>query len=222
MAIEGISAAEWARLAGLPNPNSLYNLLNRRAHVLRSDTLEKLASAFPGCTVSELMGEISLTKRSLHVVTVKITAAGGRWRDMLELPLDQQYEVPVPEVADVDYGVKVSGRHADAIVADGAHVMVQEWSNFTDTLRSGDVLLVRRVRNRQSEVTFRQLDLREETPGQPTQALLWFRSSDPAFQGAITMPWPFRGEPWSVGGERHHILGVAVLRVDGMRARRNP
>src|SRR4051812_19045395 len=54
------TAAEWARKAGLPNANSIYNFLAGASRSLHPRTIEKLAEALPGMTVGQLLGEAKL------------------------------------------------------------------------------------------------------------------------------------------------------------------
>jgi hypothetical protein len=204
--MKNVSAAEWARLAGLSNANAIYNLQAGRSEHLSVPVLQKLAKVFEDIDLSTVTGEISSTQRKIRRMTVKMVAVQGVWRDQADAPLDEQYDISVPDNVDGSFAVRVVGQHADEMLPDDSHVIIEEVGRFLGAFYSGIWVLVRRNRGRQVEVTLRTL-----TSDREGKWWLMARSKSPdQTMPSVPVPWPYEGQVWSVGNERYQIIGVAT------------
>lgn len=205
MLAKDITPAEWARLAGLPRANQLYNFLNGHSLALSQRVLEKLLAVFPGATMGELIGETPVINRSQTSLTVRMAAEAGTWTAFAELPLADQYDIALPHTVRGSFAVRVSDRHADAIIPPRSHVVIEEIAAFDGALYSGMLVLMRRRRGKQNEVTLRELTKRDG------EWWLVGLSTDPELKvSSIRAPWPYNGQVWEVGNERVQIIGVAT------------
>jgi transcriptional regulator with XRE-family HTH domain len=205
LAREGLKVAEVARVAGV-NANSLYNFLRGRSGSLSVQTLEALSRAYHTVSISDLTGDISVSPRMLRMVPVKAIAQSGVWSDSSDLPIDQQYEIPIPSVDGLggNFAVLTLGNSADQLFPSGAHVIISEMQSFDRSLETGDIVLIRATEAGKHSLSLRQLEFRGG------QCWAWLRSSDPLHQGAIPVPMPYRGEIWRMDNQKLVIVGVAV------------
>lgn len=201
-----LKAAEWARQAGLSTPNSLYNFVSGRSKTLSQETLEKLASAVPGATVTEIIGESPATGVRAATVQVRVGAGAGMWRQSYETPMEPPVYLALQPGVHADEAVLVLDRHADALYPPGAYVGVHAFASLPRPLRDGDVVLVHRIRAGRHEVTLREI----RCPGGDFAQLV-FRSSQPELSTTIGMPWPYAGQVWQVDGDTLQVRGRVVI-----------
>lgn len=218
-----LTPSEWARLAGLPTPNAIYNFLNGRAQSLSQDTLRRLADALPGVLVSDIFGETEQKRRGeaeplapkYDRVPLKSLAKAGLWRRTYEIPAADQVEIAVvqPSEIKIDEAVRIEDSSCNLLFPPGSYAMV---SRHTPP-RIGDAVVVQRLRTKGS-VTEQEITIREiQAEGQGAK-LVW-RSLDPEHQGSLALPWPYPGDafaaqapedkkPWTY---RYRLLGIVVL-----------
>jgi len=128
-----LTPKEWATAAGLPRANALYAFLKAkgtpgapRPNSLHVETLEKLAAAIPGVTVSELLGEKLPDRPSLMGVVPLRHLVSGKWEEALELPQEEQITIGVPEAQAAlkdAFGVRVASPEMDRVIAAGSVVI---------------------------------------------------------------------------------------------------
>lgn len=219
-----LEPAAWARMAGLPNANSLYNFLNGHSYSLSQDTARRLADAVPGAIVSDLFGETE-TKRfnresspprpRLEMVTVKSAAASGVWRRLFEIPSADQVQIPIlPLDHKVEEAIVIMDRHCDAICPPSGYALISRNPQIAKP-RDGDICVVLRTRSKgkveEMEVTLRRIVLRADSKPR----LVWV-STDPTYVGEIELPWvePKLNKSFKVkslvGDYSYSIIGVAL------------
>ena len=138
----------WARLAGLPNANGIYNFLARRTNSLSTATLERLASVVPGASVEDLLDDRGADPRVMHL-QINIPAERGRWRSatttlLRDAPADG---MPVPPWVEAHMAVRVEDDHAAHLgVPKGAIALVCDAAIRRDRMAPGVLVLVRRLR----------------------------------------------------------------------------
>jgi hypothetical protein len=206
-----LKPAEWARSAGLSTANSLYNFINGHSRTLSQETLERLASAVPGATVTEIIGETPATGVKAATVAVRVGAGAGMWRASYEADIAPPQFVALPPGVAADEAAIILDGHVDEVYPAGSYVGVQAFASLGRALRDGDRVLVHRIRGGRHEVTVREL--RVEKAGDAERAVLVFRSAAPAHGIRIEVPWPYRGEVWQVDGDTLQIRGRIALMV---------
>lgn len=202
------SMAQWARAAGLNTANSLYNFLAGRADFLATSTLERLRSAVPGATISQMLGETPILHPRIRILPCKAEARAGLWRPTFELDIPEPVEIPIPSLPGlvVDEVVRLADGHADEIYRAGAYICIEYLANLQRDLEAGDRVVVTRSRTGKVEVTVR------EVAAQPDGSLhLVMRSTDLRYSASIGMPTPYRGEYWEVDGDRFQIRGRIAM-----------
>lgn len=207
---QGLKPAEWARTAGLPNANSLYNLLNGESRSMSQATLEKLARA-AGVSVAEIIGERRVASQSVPMVPVLVEAASGDWRRTYEVAERRPMLMPVPPGVPVDEAARITDTHCSAIYRPGTVVGIQNLGTLGKRgLLHGDRVLLHRVRGREHEVTIRQV--MEDGPQTRRSAELVYTSNDKRYGARIPIPdWPYEGQWWEVEGDRLQIRGRVLL-----------
>lgn len=219
-----LEPAGWARMAGLPNANSLYNFLNGHSQSLSQETARRLADAVPGAIVSDLFGETQ-TKRvnrdigppspKLEMVTVKSAAASGVWRRLFEIPSADQVQIPIlPLDHKVEEAIVITDRHCDAICPPSGYALISRSPKIANP-RDGDICVVLRTRAKgkveEVEVTLRRLVMRADSKPR----LVWV-STDATYVGEIELPWtePRLNKSFKVKGPLgdygYSIVGVAL------------
>lgn len=217
-----LTPSEWARLAGLPTPNAIYNFLAGRAQSLSIDTSRRLADAL-GVLVSDIFGETEQkAPREPEIVTpkydrvsLKSIAKAGLWRRTYEIPGADQIEIAVvqPSEIKVDEAVRVEDNSCNALFPPGTYAMVSR----TTAPRIGDAVVVQRSRTK-GAITEHEITIREVQADGDGAKLVW-RSFAPEYQGSMPIPWPYHGEaferqvpedkkPWRYS---YRLLGVVVL-----------
>lgn len=226
-----LNPAEWARLAGLPTANAIYNFLNGRSSGLSQDTLQRLSDALPSTLVSDLMGETMAKKierepdERIKTIKVRSLSKAGLWRRIYEIPTADQEEINIlqePGVA-IDEAVLVADDSCDRLYPKGSYALIRRMRQG-EIVEDGDTVVVLRSRRRRNieehEVTIRQIDT------ESGNKLIW-RSSNMAFHGEVKMP-PRYWEPFTITeytGDRteqirYEIVGVVQLAQTPNRVKR--
>lgn len=212
MAEKETNPAEWARAAGLSHANSLYNFLNGHSNSLSQETLEQLASVYPGTTISDLIGETRAAtivgNANSHTIVIRGRAMAGEFRTSFDIPLGEQEEISAPiSSRDADagaYGVVVRTPGIEQIYRDGTILVCIPFARYERPLESGKKVVMERIRGKLVEVTVRELNVVNG------KAWLWPRSNDPEHQAPIEMPWPYDGKVWRLGDDRFSISSVVI------------
>jgi hypothetical protein len=210
MAERDLKPAEWARNAGLPNANAIYNLRTGASRSLSQETLERLARA-AGASVAELIGEAAASERMVNMVSVAIDAESGAWRRSYEVGGARRPALPVPPGMPVDEAAMVADNHASTYYQAGMIVGVQSFGTLGRRgLIHGDRVLVHRVRERKHETTIRLVV--EGGSAKNRSGELHFASRDRRFGAIVPVPtWPYDGSWWETDGDRFQIRGRVVL-----------
>jgi len=206
-----LRAADWARAAGLRSANAIYNFMNGHSKTLSQETLERLARAIPGATVTEIIGETPATGVKAATVPVRVAAADGMWRPTYEADIAPPQHLALPPGLAADEAAVLLDGHANAIYPAGSYIGVQAFASMTRPLRDGDLVLVHRIREGRHEVTVRSVAVEGE--GEAARAVLVFRNSGTMQRVRVELPWPYRGEVWRVDGDSFQIRGRVALMV---------
>lgn len=203
MAEHQLVPKDWAKNAGLPNANSIYNFLAGRSKSLSQDTYERLARVVPGTTVSVLTGETNyIPADDLSWVTVMGVVKLGIFTEEL-LPQEKRYRVAVPAVhKDVPglHGIVVEDDSADLIYPMGTVLICTPFKHQGRTaLVNRRRVIVQRKSDEGVETSVREVEVKEDG-----KIWLWLRSSNPNMQGAIEVP------KRSLTGKFHTPDGMAV------------
>ncbi len=197
-----VTPTELARLAGLSNPNSIYNFLNGRSSSLSQATMESILAALPGVTQEVLTGNLprgepafqpgnlwAASRDGWPVLTAE--AEAGVWRRSARLAPARWALVPMPSdlppPGPAAFAVRLKGTGADGLYPQGTTAVCLPLTQMLPAIRSGCRVLVRRERAGRHELTVQKLMLEE------SRAWLWPYSSDPAHQAATALPWPLYG-----------------------------
>lgn len=210
MALHRLNPAEWARMANLPSANQIYNFMNGHSHSLGMPTLEQLARAVPGATITEIMGETPTKGVVATVLPIRVAAKAGGWRDSYEVTMHPVPEITLPFGVQADEGVVLLDRQADRVYPQGSFLGVQAFPALQRSLRHEDYVLVHRVREGRHEVTVRQLQFSEDGAKQRVQ--LVFPSTTP-MRAVMDLPWPYEGQAFDVDGDRVQIRGLVRIMV---------
>jgi hypothetical protein len=199
-----ITPAEWARQAGLQNPNGIYNFLAGRTKSLSLETLTRLAIA-SGTTVGTLTGEgLGAIARGVRSVTIRMQAEVDRWRDGPELPVAEQATLPVPETVPASaFGVILGPGSLEGRYGPGSTAICVPMTTHRKALAAGDYVLVQRTRDDLTEVT-----VREVVADGPR---LWLRidARRPQHQlPPLALPADYQGQIWTEGNEQIQLVGV--------------
>jgi hypothetical protein len=201
-----LSPAEWARMAGLPNANTLYNFMNGHTDLLSDATLKALARAIPGASVSEILGETPPRVAKLRLVACRTEARLGGWRPSYETMMPTTVELPMPDGVDADEVVRIVDGHADQLYPAGTYVAITSFASLARPLRGGDRVLLHRVQNGRHETTVRELVVKDGV----AELLLRSGRAEPA---PIAVPWPYDGRQWSEGADRFQLRGRVAMSV---------
>lgn len=204
-----LKAAEWARAAGLPSANSLYNFVNGHSKTLSQETLERLARAIPGATVTEIIGETPASGIKAATVPVRVAAADGVWRASYEADIAPPAYLALPPGVQADEAAVLLDGHADAIYPAGSYIGAQAFASMPRPLRNGDIALVHRIRDGRHEVTVRGIVVEGEC--EEARALLVFRAATGGPRVRVELPWPYRGEVWRIDGDSFQIRGRVTI-----------
>lgn len=210
MAAHRLKPADLARLADLPSANAIYNFLNGHSDSFAQATLERIAKAL-NVSVAEVFGERKVKGRQAGVVPVHVEIASGDWRDAYEVGGRNPPLLPIPPGAPVDEAGLITDSHASAVYKPGTMVGIQSMASLTDRgLRDGDRVLLHRIRNRQHEVTVRQVA--ESGTRNSRSAELIYATTDRRYGSRLPVPfWPYEGQIWEMEGDRYQIRGRVIL-----------
>ena len=208
-----VDIAAWARLAGLPNANAIYNFLAGRSKSLSRQTAEALTAVIHGATPDDLFsGLLTIDNDSLSRSYIRGEVQAGAWREREEWPRSDWKPITLPRAAihkaTRSYFLLVRGSSMNQLYPDGTIIECVNLPEYEGTLKSGDKVIVeRRDRNGLFETTCKELRLKKDT------AQLWPRSDDPDHQEVITLPWPAR-EPETprTDGVEEITLKAVVIR----------
>lgn len=205
-----LTPAEVARLAGLPNANSIYNLLNGHSASMAQATLERIARAL-NVSVAEIIGERKSVGKQASVLPVRVEAASGDWRDGYEMGGRSTAMLPIPPGTSIDEAAVITDSHANAIYRAGTIVGVQSMASIASRgLLDGDRVLLHRMRGAQHEVTVRQVA--EAGSRGARSAELIYVTNDKRYGSRVPVPtWPYQGQIWEMEGDRYQIRGRVVL-----------
>lgn len=203
-----LEAASWARDAGLPNPNSIYNFLKGRSAALSQTTYQALAKAVgPGVTASHLTGEL-LTSVDITLPRIKVIGAveAGAWREAVAWPISEQLEVAVPVAPSYTkkaFALRVNGPSMNLVYPDGTIIICVKFYDYNGALQNGDRVVVYRT----SADGLIEATVKELVADDAGHKWLWPRSSDPLHQQPVELiesAGKKRGAPPSV--EIHAVV----------------
>jgi hypothetical protein len=205
-----MTPADAAKAADLPNPNGLYNFFAGRSSSLSAETYRKLARVIPGATVASLQGLERSSVAMDSVVLVKAEARAGHLRPSFELALHDQTETPVPvtpeQRAEGAFGVRVKRPGAELIYPEGTILVVMPITCASASLAHGRRVILQRINGKTVEVTARELRVIDG------KAWLMARSSNPAYDTPVEMPWPGQIErTWKRGEDRFQVAGIVIM-----------
>jgi hypothetical protein len=168
-----LTPSEWARKAGMPTPNTIYNFLNGQTAGLSQDTLRRLADAIPNTLVSDLIGETVVkgivrtggpTVARVQHMPVSIEAKYGYWKQRnYTVHRSKQESVSVVEIPKVSFddAIVVRDNTCDELYPVGSYLMISHVEE-THHFKTRDAVAVLRSRNRtgieEYEVTIREVD----------------------------------------------------------------
>ena len=213
MSRHNLSAAEWAKRAGLPTANTLYNFLGGHTRTLNQATLEKLSRAVAGASIQDIIGQDASAGSTAHVplLPVRVTAALGVWRPTYEAPSVTKIELAIPPNVPADEAVQILDNHCDKIYPAGSCVCVQSLASLQRRLRHGDMVLVDAINEaRQHEVTVRWVHAMK---GHELE-LIFLCSGVPYNEPGVALPKPFEGQIITLApGVRGQIRGRVTMMV---------
>lgn len=213
MARHNLSPAEWAKRAGLPTANTLYNFLGGHTRTLNQATLEKLSRAVAGASIQDIIGQDASAGSTAQVplLPVRVTAALGVWRPTYEAPGATKVELAIPPGVSADEAVQILDDHCDLIYPAGSCVCVQSLASMQRPLAHHDMVLVDAINeSRQHEVTVRWVHALKGG-----DLSLKFRcNSVPYNEPGITLPKPYEGQIFTLApGVRGQIRGRVTMMV---------
>ncbi len=131
----------------------------------------------------------------------------GVWMEAVQWDHSDTFEIPygVPErFKSKAYGLRVVGDSMNLVYPDGTVVIVVPVWEYSDEIPSGKrVIVERRKKDGIVEATAKELEVING------HAKLWPRSTNPKFQQAVEISWPY-DEPQKVGVETVEIKGVII------------
>lgn len=182
MTAKNISAAEWARRAGVAS-GTLYNFLKGRSTSLSARTIELLARAVQVPSSSLMLDAERPRTLAVEGILIRGEVQAGSWLESAEWPASDWREVGVPGVPapykEVSFGMIVSGPSMNEVYPDGSIVVCVPLMDFHREPRLGDRVIVQRERAGLYEITVKELALVDGRPA------LIPRSNNPAHQKAI-------------------------------------
>jgi len=210
-----LNPRQWSRMAGLTQPNSIYNFLNGGSRSLSIETAQRLADVIPNTSVGDLFGEKDLRgiTQQVKYVPLRGVAAGGVWRRKYLIPSSDQIDVQVLNGLDADEALTMVGDSADKVYPSGSILLMKRFQSDLP-LKDGTMVIVQRFRKvgsvQELEITARKINV-----GEAVTTLTWV-SHNPRFQGGIVMPRIYKGDAFSNPMEpdtqksrtRYSILGV--------------
>jgi hypothetical protein len=213
MARHNLNPAEWAKRAGLPTANTLYNFLGGHTRTLNQATLEKLSRAVSGSSIQDIVGpdENAGATARVPLLPVRATAALGVWRPTYETAGGIRIELAIPPNVPADEAVQILDNHCDLIYPAGSCVCVQSLASLDRPLHHGDMVLVDAINEaRQHEVTVRWVHAVKDN----SLSLKFRCNSVPYNEPGIALPKPFEGQIMTLApGVRGQIRGRVTMMV---------
>jgi len=203
----GLTATDIARRNGWKNPNKIYNFLNDQSDSLSTDTYEQIASAMPGVTVQDLLGQPKRT--SAREAKIKLTTAcqAGTFRDFFSISEGETIALPINQekIAAGAFGASVIWPGGDLIYREHSILVCVPFAKSRVQLKAGRHLVVQKFVDKKMEITIREV-ISDKT------GRLWLshKSDDPRFSGAVQLPKAIGPKPWVSNGERYAIAAVVV------------
>ncbi len=185
---------------------------------LNTEWIDRITAAFhhhgfkdfkPWMLISEKGPNAHVQQISEGIAGVKVLGEvqAGVWMEAVQWDDGDTYEVPygVPaKFADSAYGLRVIGDSMNLVYPDGTVVIVIPVWEYGDEIPSGKrVIVERRKKDGIVEATAKELEVING------HAKLWPRSTNPKFQQAIDIAWPYE-EPQGIGLETVEIKGVII------------
>ena len=213
MARHNLNPAEWAKRAGLPTANTLYNFLGGHTRTLNQATLEKLSRAVSGSSIQDIVGpdENAGATARVPLLPVRATAALGVWRPTYETAGATRIELAIPPNVPADEAVQILDNHCSEIYPAGSCVCVQSLAGLDRPLRHGDMVLVDAINEaRQHEVTVRMI---QSLDGNRI-GLMFRRGAGQPKEAAVELPNPYEGQVMTLApGVRGQIRGRVTMMV---------
>ncbi len=180
----GLNQVEFA--ARLDEDQSKISKWERGKQRPNAESAAKLA-ALAGQSMAEWWGVTPIRANDISAPTVRVVGElqAGAWREAVEWPHDDQWEMPVPRDPSKPMrplqGFVVRGNSVNKLYPDGSLVFVASTIGNGIAPKSGDMVLVQRQnRNGLIEAT-----LKEFVVGDDGIKWLWPRSTDPEHQTPI-------------------------------------
>lgn len=226
MSRKDLNPAEWARMAGLPNANAIYNFIAGRSSSLSQETLQRLADAIPNVVVSDIFGETQAKRpgtptadRSLlRRVRVKSVAKANLWRRMYDIPSADQREIIVSaEEIEIDEAIRIEDDSCDQMFPRGSFALIHRIENGADA-KIGDAVAVMCVRNRGAGVVETEVTIRKLIESNGEVVVAW-QSHNPHLKERIPVIIPNKGDVFTNPGEpdtkttkiRYQLVGVVMM-----------
>jgi transcriptional regulator with XRE-family HTH domain len=148
---------------------------------------------------------------SKAVSKLKVVGAvqAGVWREAIEWPQDDQYELPVPIPAPYQKlpvsALEVYGASMDQIYKHGTVLLVVKYIDLGRDPGDAERVVVQRIKGGQIEATVKEL--RRASDGTPW---LWPRSNHPDFQTPLRIDRPAEDEEIVIS---HKVIGSITFEV---------
>lgn len=188
------------------NETGVRDILRGASKNPRRDTLEKLAKALK-MPLSKLVGDDTEKEFNETIGAVKVLGMvkAGDWLKSHQWDEDECYFIDAPTRGFKNtYGLVIKGDSMNRIFSEGEILVVCPISNYTNTLRSGDYVIVERTNYTGStEATAKELEIKDG------KALLWPRSHNPEYTAPVSISWPHK-TPDEAGLETVEIKGVVI------------
>jgi transcriptional regulator with XRE-family HTH domain len=214
--VHRLSVNALAKKAGIPE-STLRSFLGGVSATMTVATYDRLAKATDR-PIGELLGEVDPTSARVPTRLIRVVGAvqAGAWREALELPPDEQFDIAAP--IDEAYSglpviaLRVQGASMNRVFPEGTYLVCVNLVHLGDRLyrrtgqpyrcRNGDYVIVqRRDRHGLLEAT-----VKEYVVDDRGRSWLWPRSDDPEFQA----PWPIPDGDPEDDGEDLRITALVV------------
>jgi len=211
----GISEAEVARRVGISSRRFSYYVNDEREPEF--DMLAKIAKALEWKS-SQLIAaaEGDAPRARLRSVSVRGHVQAGDWREALEWPQDDWYEVPLPPdprwPRASRFALEVRGPSMNRLFPDRSVIYCALFDDIGDEPKNGDRVVVERVnRDGLFEATVKEYVIDEDG-----RRWLWPRSTHPDHQQPIPLPEP----PGQRGPQKIHRIALADRMENGIESLR--
>ena len=187
-----LSPAGLARRIGAPNPNAIYNFLNRISHSLSQVTLERICVALPGTGMDDLFGLVRPRPATCLIVAEAVT---GVAQDSFMLPPAQQMLLSLPGAWGHDpelFGVRVGLPGAGRLYPAGSLLLCRPYSGGGEDLVAGCRVIVQQPLGADMEVTVRELIAGRSKSGRMVaypDGLRWPAGPSAILLGVVIVSW---------------------------------